>query len=761
MRPYALELSARPFSLAFRTASGASLLSSSRRRALLAVPRGTVHPALGPREGDGWGGAVIPESVLVPVAAAAVAHEPAPDGSARLLVRAPGVSGLVVRLAARRGERFWGFGERSDQVTRSGGTVENWVGEGPYQLSEYPLVAAITPRWAIRQRRDATYFPIPWLISSAGYGVLIENSELSWFSLPGRRRTWSLGVLSEELRIRLFAASTPAALLECFTAATGRQPFPAAGWFLGPWVQTGHANLVPIETEREVLMKLKSAQAPVSAVETHMRRLPGGEHEGRRADERARTELFHSLDLASLTYLNPFLSEDYETCFNEALATGAFQGRSDGTAYLYPAYIGGREPPLTTEGQLDFEVPAARGILNRIAAEAIEDGHDGWMEDFGEYTPPDAVCGDGVSGARAHNAYPVEYHEAAARAARAATGRPVARFGRSGWTGAAQHLPLVWGGDPTTGWGFDGLASAVKEGLSAGLSGIAFWGSDIGGFFTLSSEELDIELLIRWIQLGAVSPLMRTKAEGIAIPPRRRPQVWDEGVIEHWRRWAGFHTRLSPYLLGAASQYVETGLPLMRHHCLTDPGDPVATKLDDQFMLGDWLLSAPVVQPGARRRTLYLPGGEWVELKSFAIREGGRHVTVSAPLTDIPLFAKAGALLPMLPPDVWSLAVAQPVRSMHLLALPQGSSSVRIGRHGAAYSELEPDRWRLSVEAPGVEEIELDARFLLLSPRPTAVALTARRGHVLEHSYSPVTGRLLASIKGKRPVVEVRLQTKP
>ncbi|HEX2646446.1 MAG TPA: TIM-barrel domain-containing protein, partial [Candidatus Dormibacteraeota bacterium] len=189
------------------------------------------------------------------------------------------------------------------------------------------------------------------------------------------------------------------------------------------------------------------------------------------------------------------------------------------------------------------------------------------------------------------------------------------------------------------GWGFDGLASAVTQGLSAGLSGIAFWGSDIGGFFTLGEEELDTELLIRWIQFGAFCPLMRTKAEGVAIPPRRRPQVWDPEILPHWRRWAGVHVRLVPYLLAAAEEYVATGMPLMRHMCLVDP----TCGRSDQYMLGRDLLVAPVLEPGARERTLELPQGRWIDVWRSRSVEGPTTITLPAPLDEIPVLAREDA----------------------------------------------------------------------------------------------------------------------
>jgi len=133
-----------------------------------------------------------------------------------------------------------------------------------------------------------------------------------------------------------------------------------------------------------------------------------------------------------------------------------------------------------------------QGLVN--FAMAIGDGYDGWMEDFGEYTPTDSVSADGRPGAQEHNLYPVLYHRTAYEAARGA-GRPIARFNRSGWTGSARYSQIVWGGDPTTSFGFDGLTSAVRNGLSMGLSGVSLWGSDIGGFFSIARPELTPEII--------------------------------------------------------------------------------------------------------------------------------------------------------------------------------------------------------------------------------------------------------------------------
>jgi alpha-glucosidase (family GH31 glycosyl hydrolase) len=611
---------------------------------------GMAHPALVEPDGAGWHEWRPPAEGWTELLD--VQHSNESDGIERLTTEADGTPGYIRATFERHeGERFWGFGERSDAVERSGTLVEHWVGEGPYRLDEYPIVEAITPRWAIRRRRDATHYPIPWLLSSRGYGVLTETHEWSCHDLSGAE-TWSVIALTNRLSLCVITATSPADALARFTGLTGRQPVPAASWFFGPWIQTGQADLVPPDEEKRILDALQSGGAHVSAVETHLRRLPGGAHTGRRDAERERTLEFQNRGLASLTYQSPTIARTVGAEFETALRKRLFERDERGNAITFTAYIGGREPPFSEQAQLDFTNPAAVDLYRRFVEEALEDGHDGWMEDFGEYSPLPAE----------HNLYPLLYHRAVAGITEDLGRRP-ARFVRSGWTGSAAFSPLVWGGDPTTGWGFDGLRSAVIEGLSMGLSGVAFWGSDIGGFFTLGNERLTPELLIRWIQLGALTPLMRTKAGGVAVGDVKRPQVWDRKVLPHWRRWSAFHHLLIPYLMDAAEEYARTGMPLMRHHALTHPDDRALTSLEDQYFLGPDLLVAPVLEPGARKRTVRLPAGDWVDLwRSVEVAEdgtmqsrrtkllkGGRQHVLPAPLKEIPILVRAGARVPGIP----------------------------------------------------------------------------------------------------------------
>ena len=581
----------------------------------------------------------------------------------------------------------------------------------------------------------------------------------------------------------MFAGPRPADALRRFTAATGRQPPPPAPWAYGPWFQTGQPNVTPLAEEAEIVRKFRDADAPVSAAETQMHFLPCGAQRGREAYELARTRQFHAAGLAHLSYFNPHLCTAYQPVYDEAVAAGALQLGPDGRPITFPAFVGGGGAGgFTIEplAQFDFTARATAALYARLVREALDQGKDGFMEDFGEYTSPVARSADGTPPARIHNRYPRDYHCALQRMTRG-YGRPVVRFQRSGWTGAARCSVNVWGGDPTTVWGFDGLRSAVTQALTIGMSGVARWGSDIGGYNSFGADErLSRELLDRWIQLGAVSGLMRTKRSGIALPAYERPQVFDPASMPIWRRYAKLHTQLLPYIEAADAEYRATGMPLMRHGLLTDPGDPRAIRADDQFEFGPDLLAAPVLRPGARRRSLYLPRGRWVDLwrsgryvardgslslGSARLLRGRRRVTLPAPRDELPLLVRAGAVLPLLPADVDTLApyagagvvrLADRRDRMQLLAFPRGRSESRMGARGERLVSVEGGgRWTLAVRGKRARGYRLQAslrtlrrpfapRRVLLAGRPLARSAWSydRRSGVLRVAFRCRSARL-------------------
>lgn len=699
--------------------------------------------------------------------------DPEVEGAIRVRIRpseADGVQVLGVGFVAESEERFVGFGERSNTVDQSGWDLEHYVGDGPYyDGDEYMLMRQVLPPAGTRWRADSTYFPIPWLLSSRGYGVLIDNDELSYHRLAsGNEDAWAMEVESSELEFRVFGGPTPAEALRRYTDAVGRQPKEYAPWFFGPWLQTD---------EDSQIAEFRDEDIPTSLNATYLHYLPCGRQQDREEQQRIRTAANHDMGVAIHTYFNPMICVSYEPAFSEAEAMGALIKRSDGSTYIYD-YSSGVGDPFEVS-QFDFAAENGVAAYKMLTDEAVEHGYDGWMEDFGEYTPLDALSADDATGTEFHNRYVREYHCGAYEATLDA-GKPLARFTRSGWTGSPACSPIVWGGDPTTGWDFDGLESSIYRALSIGTSGVGIWGSDIGGFFALFGRSLSDELLDRWIAWGGLSVVMRSQKNGVALPSQDRPQAWDPEHKPVWRLYSKLHTQLYPYLQAAAETYYATGLPVMRHHVLTHPDDAAATDRDDQYMFGPSILVAPVYEGGGTERELYLPEGLWVEWwrsirygeegGTFSLGEavqhsGGAALTVAAPNPEIPMFVEAGAVLALLAPDVFTLAdygrdpaivhASDRDDLLHVLAFPRGETGGNFYDDGVWTSVDDDSGWSLQLENDRERTIHLEASMTTrLSPEDVcAVSLDGEplpdtdwsfdsTSAVLEVTYTTTSGTL-------------------
>jgi alpha-glucosidase (family GH31 glycosyl hydrolase) len=468
-----------------------------------------------------------------------------------------------------------------------------------------------------------------------------------------------------------------------------------------------------------------------------------------------------------------------QPAYAEAVAAGALTTDATGAPYVYQ-YFTSR---FFDVSQFDFSARAGRRAYGALLQDAVDDGYDGWMEDFGEYTPLDAHTADGRDGAATHNRYPTDYH-CAAHAFAERQRRPIVRFQRSGWTGAARCAQVVWSGDPTTSWGFDGLRSVVTTGLGMGLSGVSRWGSDIGGFFSLLGGRLDDELLIRWVQLGAVSGVMRTERDGIAVPDYPRPQVDDPSQLANWRRYTKLRTQLYPYVAAADLEYGRSGLPIMRHLVLAYPDDATARDREDEFLFGPDLLVAPVLDAGVTSREVYLPAGAWVDfwravafdpadgafvLGTADVLAGGTTRSVPAPLPELPILARAGAVLAMLPPDVDTLAsygegtpglvrLADRDDEVRLLAFPRGDSTGRFGRRGRYRVSEAPGGLRLTLRGDRRSTWMLQASLRTLEApfEPCAVQANRRTLPADRWSFDPATGVLRVRVEGRGVRLDVR-----
>ncbi len=657
-----------PWSVGFTDATGAAILSE--------LPGGQVGSnagALGFSSAGQWfhatratGGHMDGNAYVAMLATddplqrtISVRVEPAANGIVRVSADGPsGVDQMGIGFAGQPGERFTGFGERSDAVVRSGGTVNNYVAEGPFQPIEEPAIAGFVPAPGYDSRPDATYFPIPWALSSRGYGVLVEGGEKVLFTLGS---PWSFAVNRTRLSYRVYAGPRPADALGRFSADVGRQPPAAAPFYFGPWWQPKgdpQANLRILEQA--------GGGALGSLVQTYTHYLPCGAQQGHDAAERQTTQMFHSAGLAVTTYFNPMICTDYHPRYDQAAQAGLLTKNALGQPYDY-RYTGTSQFLV---GQFDFTANGATSFYGDLLGEAVSNGYDGWMEDFGEYTPTDSVSADGTPGTAMHNLYPLLYHGAAYAYSERRSPRPLARFNRSGWTGVARVSQAVWGGDPSTGFGFDGLQSAIANGLTMGLSGVSAWGSDVGGYFALSLPQTTPDLERRWIEFGFASGVMRTEADGFSLGSSPRAQIFDPDVLPVWTRYARLRTQMEPYLAAAERTYQATGLPIMRQLMLAYPTDAQAVAREDEYLFGPDLLVAPVIAADATSRALYLPPGRWIDLwrsmgtgpdgaprlRAPVVLNGGQNVTVPAPADQLPMFVRAGAAIGLLPADVQTLS---------------------------------------------------------------------------------------------------------
>ncbi|AKN75647.1 glycosyl hydrolase [Streptomyces sp. PBH53] len=300
----------------------------------------------------------------------------------------------------------------------------------------------------------------------------------------------------------------------------------------------------------------------------------------------------------------------------------------------------------------DFTHARVRAWWGGLYEERLGQGFAGFWHDlneptsfsaFGEPTLPrsarHALEGRGGDHREAHNVYALCMARAAYEGLRELVpGERPFLFSRSGWAGL-QRYGGAWSGDVATGW--PGLRASLSLVLGLGLCGVPYSGPDVGGFDGSPSPEL----YLRWFQLGAYLPLFRTHASLRA--GRREPWEFGAEVLEHARVALLERRRLLPYFLTLAHLARRTGAPYVRPLWWGAPEDRALRDCEDTFLLGDGLLVAPVLDPGTDRRAVQLPRGRWYDTVTEEAHEGPGQILVDAPLSRIPVLARAGAVLPV------------------------------------------------------------------------------------------------------------------
>jgi alpha-glucosidase (family GH31 glycosyl hydrolase) len=234
---------------------------------------------------------------------------------------------------------------------------------------------------------------------------------------------------------------------------------------------------------------------------------------------------------------------------------------------------------------------------------------------------------------------------------------------RNGFAGMQRFASFLWSGDVQCLW--ETLKTHVPIAVNTGLSGIPYWGTDIGGF--VPTQEFTGELYVRWFQFAAFNPLFRSHGRdwrlrlpwgwntgdfGYQETPTYKPdpsELHNAAVEPICKKYLELRYRMMPYLYSMVKETCDTGLPIIRAMWLHYAGDPAAVSRGDQYLYGRDVLVAPVVEKGATSRNIYLPHGAWYDLWNREKLEGGREITRKVDLETIPVYVRAGAVIPMGP----------------------------------------------------------------------------------------------------------------
>ncbi|MBV8914278.1 MAG: alpha-glucosidase, partial [Acetobacteraceae bacterium] len=570
-------------------------------------------------------------------------HAGEQDATLRFTSASPDINRVWIRLAAEPGEHLWGGGEQMSYFDLRGRRFPLWTSEPGVGRDK----SSLTTFQADREGRAGgdywtTNYPQPTYISSRRYALHLETTAYAAFDF--RDTDWhEIEVWAVPDGIELWARPGYAGLVGVMADRFGRQPG------LPAWIDRGAIiGLKDGVRSFERLERYEAAGAKISALWCEdwagVRQTSFGtrlfwdwrQSEHRYPDLPGRIAELERRGIRFLGYVNPYLCVD-GALYPEAEAAGYFASDAAGGTALV-------DFGEFACGVVDFTNPeAASWYAERVIGQNMLDiGLSGWMADFGEYLPIDVRLANGVDAKLMHNAWPVLWAEVNARAiaGRGRTGDALF-FMRAGYSGVQRHCPLLWAGDQCVDFSrHDGLVSVIPAALSAGLLGNAFHHSDIGGYTSLFGTVRTPELLMRWSEMAAFTPVMRTH-EGNR--PRDNLQIdEDPAVLAHFARMTRIWSHLAPYLRRQVAQAGAAGLPVQRPLFLHFEQDPRTCAIQDAYLYGPDVLVAPVYAKGAVEWQTYLPsGGEWVHLWSGASFGGGQTVRVPAPLGSPPVFFRA------------------------------------------------------------------------------------------------------------------------
>ncbi len=565
------------------------------------------------------------------------------------------------------GERFEGFGERYDHLDQRGKDVHNYV------YNQYQDQGA----------NHRTYLSVPFFTNSAGYGVYLPSTRYSIFNLGTHLSDMAgftvdtSGALNSTADYYFYTGSR-AEIIDDYTATTARPELPPK-WAFGLWMSANEWN-----TQSEVMAELANVTSntiPHSAMvleqwsdEATFYLWHGATYTAKPgnqalsysdltfppgsawSDPKAMVTAAHNQNIKVVLWQIPVLKQNFDVNpptppqqhVNDrdyATAQGYVLGDGAGGPYRVPTgqWFGDSTVP-------DFTKTAATNWWMSKRNYLFDDvGIDGFKTDGSEAVFGRGVtAGDGRKGDELHNAYPNAYTGVYDTYIESKTGGTGVQFSRAG-TAGAQGNSIFWAGDQASTFG--AFQEAVRAGISAGQSGIPFWSWDLAGF---TGSFPSSELYLRSTAMSTFSPVMQYHSEKASPSPSEARTPWnvqartgDTSVVPTFRKFANVRMNLIPYVYTEARNASTTGLPLMQSMGIQYGSDATAAALDQQYMFGRQLLVAPITTQGATSKNVYLPAGEWYDFWNGGRAQGPGTKSYVAGTDSIPVYAKAGAIVPL------------------------------------------------------------------------------------------------------------------
>ncbi|WP_130860441.1 TIM-barrel domain-containing protein [Gracilibacillus phocaeensis] len=549
-------------------------------------------------------------------------------------------------------ESFFGFGERYNSTNQKGNVIDCYV------YNQY------------RDQQTKTYMPIPFYLTNQSYGCFVNTNAYTSFDLGSElydKHSMLIDFtnITEEISIHLFIGNLKKQIQK-YMEVTGK-PKMLPSWALGPWMSSNNWDRQSI-VEKEVKLTNKyNIPATVIVLEQwsdeatyymfndaeYPLKTPGYVHQynemhfpkwGRWPDPQQMVYDLHEQDLKLILwqipiqkYLNkqkhPLKDQDEEYMINN----GYVVENVDGSPYRIP------ENWFTNSLIMDFTNEEAKQWWFAKRQYLLDIGVDGFKTDGGEFVfGKNLVFANGSTGSEMRNKYPNDYIEAYYQFAQRNEG---ITFSRAGYIGA-QNFPAHWAGDERS--TFDAFKRSLIAGINSGLSGITFWGWDLAGF---NGDIPTSELFMRSSAMAAFCPIMQYHAESKAefnqdrTPWNIAERTGVSEVIDVYRFFANIRMNMMPYLYQEAQKSSTSGIPMMRALMLDYENDPRVYSIYDQYMFGDYLLVAPIIEEGEILRQVYLPEGAWTNLWSNETIKGPKLFKVTANVDEIPVFVKNNSIL--------------------------------------------------------------------------------------------------------------------